>query len=207
LVDFFTTEENQRQTDMLRKLPKTLHCFISMEIYLNYVARIPFLEPFMDKFPVMIQEICQAIEKRNIPVNNFLFEEGCDGFYFIDEGIVSMDGLVYTSGSVLGFTCLRQNNKKIECRAIMDVKTNFLPRSALIEILDRNPKVKYYCMRWTAWEVLRIYIRTYSKLYYTAARRGALMSPPLLSRRPNMEEGEEDDIDVAVLDHIQEMGF
>lgn len=53
-----------------------------------------------------------------------------------------------------------------------------------------------------------MYIRAYTKLYYTAAQRGALMSPQLLSRRP-FEGGIEDldDIDIAVLDHLQDSGF
>jgi hypothetical protein len=40
-----------------------------------------------------------------------------------------------------------------------------------------------------------------------AARRGALMHPPIYSRRANMEEGEVDDLDVAVLDNIMEFGY
>jgi hypothetical protein len=174
---------------------------------MDFILRIPFLEPFIDMNPVMIQEIAQGIEKRNIPFNNCLFEEGCDGVYLIEEGIVAMDGFIYPSGSMIGLACLRTNNKKVECRAITDVKSNYLPRLFLLDVLARYPKVKYYINRWTIWEVLREYIRTYARLYYTAARRGATMSPPLLSKRPNMEEDEEDDIDVAVLDHIEEMGF
>jgi hypothetical protein len=192
---------------MLKNLPKSLHCFIALEIYMDFIVRIPFLEPFIDMNPTMIQEIAQGIEKKNIPVNNCLFEEGCDGIYFLEEGIVAMDGFVYPSGSFIGLSCLRTTNKVVECRAITDVKSAFLPRAFLISVLDRYPKVKYYVNRWTIWQVLREYIRTYSKLYYMAARRGSRLSPPLLSKRPNMEEDEDDDIDIAVLDHIAEMGF
>lgn len=178
-----------------------------MEIYLDFILRIPFLDPFIDRQQVLIQELCQGIEKRNIPHSNCLFEEGCDGIYYIDEGIVSMDGYVYPSGSLIGLTCLREANKVVECKALTDVKVNVLPRAYLLAQLDKYPKVKYYCKRWTTWQVLRQYILSYSKLYYTAVRRGALMSPPLLSRRPEMEEDEDDDVDIAVIDHIEEMGF
>jgi CRP-like cAMP-binding protein len=207
LLDHFATEANHKQTEMLKRLPKALHSFISLEIYMDFINRIPFLEPFIEMNPLMIQEIAQGVEKKNIPDNNFLFEEGCDGIYFLEEGIVTMDGFVYPSGSFIGLSCLRTKNKVVECRAITDVKSIFLPRAYLIEVLDRYPKVKYYINRWTIWQVLREYIRAYSKLYYMAARRGATMSPPLLSKRPNMEEDEDDDIDIAVLDHIEEMGF
>jgi hypothetical protein len=47
----------------------------------------------------------------------------------------------------------------------------------------------------------------YKELYYTAAKRGASMDPPLESLRPNLQEGEYDDIDVAVLEHIQDSGY
>ncbi|KAI8895533.1 hypothetical protein BC833DRAFT_622931 [Globomyces pollinis-pini] len=207
LNDHFASLANAKQTEMLHQLPKQLHCFISMEIYVEFVLMIPFLEPFIDLQPNMIQEICQGIEKRLIANNNMLFTEGFDGIYYLEEGIVAMDGVVYPSGSIIGLTILRENIKSQECRAITDCKLNFLPRKFLIELFERYPKVRYYCKRWTQWQVLRDYILTYSSLYYTAARRGALMSPPLLSKRPCMEDEEDDDIDVAVLDHIEEMGF
>lgn len=108
---------------------------------------------------------------------------------------------------IFGQTILRENIKKCECRALTDVQYYALPRDGLLDVLAKYPKVKYYAKRWTAWELLREYIRAYTRLYYTAAKRGALLSPPLLSRRPNMVEGEYDDIDVAVLDHITEMGY
>jgi hypothetical protein len=33
------------------------------------------------------------------------------------------------------------------------------------------------------------------------------MDPPLASARPNLNEGEYDDIDVAVLEHMQDAGY
>jgi hypothetical protein len=33
------------------------------------------------------------------------------------------------------------------------------------------------------------------------------MDPPLVSARPNLREGEFDDIDIAVLEHLHEAGY
>ncbi|KAJ3319969.1 hypothetical protein HDV06_005787 [Boothiomyces sp. JEL0866] len=207
LSDHFTSLANHRQMEMLHQLPKQLHSFIAMEIYLDFIVQIPFLEVFCDKQPQFIQEICQGIEKKMVAANSMLYLQGIEGIYYIEQGIVAVEGRVYPSGSIIGLTALREKVKSCECRALTDVKCNFLPRTYLLEVLGRYPKIKYYCLRWTQWEVLRLYIRTYTELYYTAARRGAVMNPPLLSKRPDMMEDEEDDIDVAVLDHIEEMGF
>lgn len=205
--DHFAEQANQRQADMLKALPKGLRSFISTEIFLDFILHVPYLETFVDRQPLMIQDFCMVIERKMIPANNFLFTEGMDGIYQIEEGIVAMEGVVYTSGSIIGLTVLRERIKSVECRALTDIKCNFLSRKCLIEILDHYPKVKYYCKRWTQWQLLRQYIMTYTKLYFMAARRGALMNPPLYSRRPNMDENEEDDIDIAVLDHIEEQGY
>lgn len=192
---------------MLRSLPKALLSFISTEIFLDFVLHVPYLEVFVERNPIMIQEVCQLIERKMIPANNFLFNQGVDGIYQLEEGVVSMNGTVYLSGSLIGLTCLREKIPNRECRALTDVKCNYLSRANLLLILDQNPKHKYYCKRWTQWQLVREYIKTYTKLYFMAARRGALMNPPLYSRRPNMEEGDDDDIDIAVKDHIEENGY
>lgn len=207
LTDHFAEQANQRQADMLKQLPKSLRSFISTEIFLDFILHIPYLETFIDRQPLMIQEFCMVIEKKRIAANNFLFNEGMDGIYQIEEGIVAMEGVIYTTGSLIGLTVLRDRIKSVECRALTDIKCNYISRVALLEILDRYPKVKYYCKRWVQWQCLRDYIMAYTKLYFIAARRGALMNPPLYSRRPNMDENEDDDIDIAVLDHIEELGF
>lgn len=78
-------------------------------------------------------------------------------------------------------------------------KIYLLKKDSLLEILEKHPKIKYYAKRWTQWQLLRDYVFTYTKLYYTAARRGAIMNPPLLPRRPHLDPMDFDDIDVAVL--------
>jgi hypothetical protein len=94
---------------------------------------------------------------------------------------------------------LRDNVKKTCCRALTNAKLYILKREHLLEILDRYPKIKYYAKRWTQWELVRKYIYTYANLYYRATKRGAKMDPPVISLRPNLDDGDFDDIDVAVL--------
>ncbi|KAJ8331770.1 hypothetical protein QVD99_002017 [Batrachochytrium dendrobatidis] len=207
LADHFSAQTNQRQTKMLRDLPVSLHGFIALEMFLPFIESIPYLEVFIDRDPQMIQDICRLVEIRTCASNNFLFTEGYDGIYFIEHGIVAIEGQVYPSGSLFGRTVLRETIKKNECRALTDVQYFVIPRQDFIAIMDKFPKIKYYAKRWTAWQLVRDYIHTYTKLYFTAAKRGAKLSPPLLSRRPNMAEDELDDIDIAVLDHIADTGF
>jgi hypothetical protein len=192
---------------MLKELPNSLHAFIAQEIFLEFILSIPYFECFVERQAGLIQDICLIIEKKIIPNGAFLFTEGADGIYQIEEGIVAMDGTIYVSNDMIGLTCIRDHVKMTECRALTDVKATFLSKIDLLRILESYPKVKYFVKRWTAWQLLRDYILTYTKLYYTAARRGALMCPPLYSRRPEMVESEEDDIDVAVLQHIAETGY
>jgi hypothetical protein len=200
-------ENSNKQNELLKQLPKSLHAFISIEVFIDFIMRIPYLRPFVDTKPLMVRSICQVIEKITIGANNLLFGEGLDGIYYIEEGIVTMDGKVFPSGSIVGLTCIRDNIKLTECKALIGVKATFLPRSKLLEILHQHPKVQYYCKRWVHWQLVRDYIFAYKNLYYTAARRGALMNPPLTSKRPSMSEKDRDDIDLAVLDHINENGY
>lgn len=88
-----------------------------------------------------------------------------------------------------------------------NAKVFVLPLANLNQILEKHPKIRYYAKRWTQWELMREYILVYTELYYTAARRGSQMNPPLLSRRPNVPDGDFDDIDVAVIDHINDVGY
>jgi hypothetical protein len=98
-------------------------------------------------------------------------------------------------------------NKLAECRALTTCRIHVIPLKSLKEVLSKHPKILYYAKRWTAWELVRKYMITYSKLYYMAARRGVRMIPPLMSRRPYLRDNDYDDIDLAVLDHLAEFGF
>jgi hypothetical protein len=94
---------------------------------------------------------------------------------------------------------LRDQLKVCSCRALTNSKLYILSRQSLLEILEKYPKIKYYAKRWTQWELVREYIYSYSKAYYTATIRGSKIDPPVISLRPNLEDGDFDDIDVAVL--------
>ncbi|TPX69675.1 hypothetical protein SpCBS45565_g02243 [Spizellomyces sp. 'palustris'] len=207
LSDHFAAATTQAYTNLLKDLPTQLHGFITMEIFVDFIGQIPYLEPFIDREPSMTQELCRGIEIRTIPANAHIFTEGYEGIYYLEHGIVAIEGRVYPSGSVFGRTVLRENIKQSECRALTNVTIHVLPLAILKSTLERNPKIRYYAKRWIAWQLLRRYIYTYTSLYYTAAKRGARMIPPLMSMRPNMKEGEFDDIDLAVLEHINEFNY
>ncbi|KAI8916565.1 hypothetical protein DFJ77DRAFT_483323 [Powellomyces hirtus] len=207
LSDHYAAATTQAYTNLLGDLPAQLHGFITMEIFVDFIAEIPYLEPFIDREPNLTQELCRGIEIRTIPANAHIFTDGYEGIYYLEHGIVAIDGRVYPSGSIFGRTVLREFVKRNECRALTNVTLHILPVTVLRTALLKFPKIMYYAKRWTAWQVLRRYIFTYSALYYTAAKRGACMVPPLTSARPTLKEGEYDDIDLAVLEHISEFGF
>ena len=192
---------------MLRKLPKPIAVCIALEIHSELLLQVPFLEPLMDKQPFLVQDLCLAIVKGTVPYNNFLFENGVEGIYWIKEGLVATEGVLFSSGAVIGLTCLRSITKDCECRALTDVSYHFLSKADLARILTNHPKAETYCKRWTIWQLVREYILSYTRLYYRAAKRGALMMPPLISRRPNLKPGEFDEIDLAVLDFISQHGY
>ena len=97
LTDHFTEMESARQTKLLRDLPANLHGFIALEMFLDFVEQIPYLEPFIERDPQMIQDICRLVEIKKCTANNFIFTEGYNGIYMIDTGLVVIEGTVYSS--------------------------------------------------------------------------------------------------------------
>ena len=89
------SQENARQTKLLRDLLPALHVFIALETFFHFVEQIPWLQVFLEREPELIQDICRGIEIRNVTQNNFLFTEGYDGIYFMEKGIVAMEGKLY----------------------------------------------------------------------------------------------------------------
>ncbi|KAJ3214044.1 hypothetical protein HDU67_002138 [Dinochytrium kinnereticum] len=207
LSEKFALDESSAFTQLLKNLPHQLHGFISMEIFLEFVEQVPFLDAFVDREPGLIQELCRTVEIQSFPPNSHVFSEGYEGIYYIERGLCAIEGVIYSSGMVFGRTVLRDHNKSTECRALTTVTVHLLPRKSLLENLEKYPKILYYAKRWTAWAVMRRYILSYSKLYYMAARRGARFNPPLLTKRPFLQENEFDDIDLVVIDHMNETGF
>lgn len=81
---------------MLRDLPTSLHGVIAMETFLEFVEQIPWLEVFLEREPELIREMCRGIEIRTVGQNNLVFTEGFEGIYFVEKGIVAIEGRLYT---------------------------------------------------------------------------------------------------------------
>ena len=80
---------------MLKQLPVSLHGFIALEIFLPFVMRIPYLDVFIEREPIFIQDICRSIEIKTAAPNTFLFTEGYEGVYYLENGIIAIEGYVY----------------------------------------------------------------------------------------------------------------
>ncbi|KAJ3112155.1 hypothetical protein HDU96_004889 [Phlyctochytrium bullatum] len=207
LSEKFALDESSSFTTLLQKLPPTLHGFISMEIFLDFVDQVPYLAPFIEREPNLIQELCRVVEIHSYPPNSHIFTEGYEGIYYIERGLCAIEGKIYTTGMILGRSVLREFIKPTECRALTTTTVHILRREHLIAGLEKYPKIYYYAKRWTAWAALRSYILTYTKLYYTAARRGWMMNPPILTKRPFLQDSEYDDLDYIVVQHMNDNGF
>ena len=93
-----------KEASMMRELPVALHGFISMEVFIEFVMSIPFLVPFIEREPVLTQTICRGIEIRTFTANTLLFNEGFEGVYYLEHGIISMDGKLFVRwGTILLF--------------------------------------------------------------------------------------------------------
>ncbi|KAJ3380283.1 hypothetical protein HDU92_006071 [Lobulomyces angularis] len=211
-VHEYLTDQNNLKAEseyqgLIKALPQQWSGIINLEIFLPFLARIPYLEPFLDKEPGLIIDLCKNIEMVAIPPNSFLFSGGLNGIYLIEKGIVAIDGTVYVRGDIIGKSCLRFKIKKNEGRALTNVVAQYIPKDTLETMLGKHKKMRYYSRRWTAWEILRKYLIAYKRLYLLAAKRGSLMSPPMISKRGNMDDVDFDDIDLAVMEHMEEYGF
>lgn len=133
----------------------------------------------------MIVELSSAIRIRVWAPNQLLWESGgCDGIYFLQKGIVGLDGAVYMRGDAIGVECLRQKNPVRDARCLTFVTAHFLPREALQAAITKRPWVEDVAKQWTAWKVFQIYVKVYTKLYFRMCKRGARMKPrPRMSRR------------------------
>ncbi|KAI8910776.1 hypothetical protein EDD86DRAFT_224940 [Gorgonomyces haynaldii] len=208
LTSKFTSEFNEQRTRLLRELPASVHGFIAKESFLDFVEDIPWLKDWLDREPNFIQEICRKIQIVSVQQNALVFQHGCDGVYFLEKGLCAVEGTIYVGGNIFGRTVLRDTPKDNECRALTDCKLFVLKKGDILELMKEKPKIHYYAKRWTQWQLTRQYILEYTKLYFIAARRGAVANPPLISNRPNAISDEDyDDIDYAVMDHIRVNGY
>jgi hypothetical protein len=171
------------------------------------LERIPFIEPFLAVDPILMQELATGVEIRAYPPHSNLTAEGFQGIYFLERGIVSVDGRIWVAPDVFGLTCLRVRQKKLTVRSLTFVTVYVLPLSFLKSTFEKYPAVRKYARRWTSWETFRLYLREYGKLYYEIAKMGPLQDPPLISQRPLMTDGEKDDIDLAIEEVFEAIGF
>lgn len=95
LTDYFVDQTNTRETKMLRNLPPALHGVVAMDTFLEFVVQIPWIQVFLEREPELVRELCRGIEIRTVTQNNFVFSEGFEGIYFVDRGIVAIEGRLY----------------------------------------------------------------------------------------------------------------
>ena len=96
LTNFFAQQGQTRENHLMRELPVSLHGFIAMEIFMDFVLNIPYFVPFIEREPVLTQNICRAIEIRSFPANSLLFADGLEGIYYLEHGIIAVEGKIYT---------------------------------------------------------------------------------------------------------------
>ncbi|KAJ3415551.1 Potassium voltage-gated channel sub H member 7 [Chytridiales sp. JEL 0842] len=97
LSEHFALAATSGYSSMLKELPAQLHGFISMEIFIEFISQLPFLEPFIEREPAMIQELCRNVEIRSFPPNSHVFTEGYEGIYYLERGVVAIEGVLYTT--------------------------------------------------------------------------------------------------------------
>lgn len=170
---------------LLRNLPDSTRALISIDLFAALVASLPYIAPFVGTDLSMIVELSSAVRIRVWSPNQLLWEEGgCDGVYFLQKGVVGLDGVAYLRGDTIGVECLRENNPHRDARCLTFVTAHFLPRDVLKSAVQKRPWVEDVAKQWTAWKVFQIYIKTYTKLYFRMCKRGARAKPrPRLSRR------------------------
>ena len=95
LTSHFSTITNNRNAKMLSDLPVALHGFIALQTFIDFVESIPWLAPFIDREPELIQEICRAISIVTVSQNDFLFTEGYEGIYQVERGLLASQGRLF----------------------------------------------------------------------------------------------------------------
>ena len=96
-MDHFNNQANERNSQLLRDLPSALHGFIALETFLDFVEDIPWIKIVLDREPELIRDLCRNINVKTVTQNNFLFTEGYEGIYYLEKGILSIDGKIYTA--------------------------------------------------------------------------------------------------------------
>ncbi|KAI9006438.1 hypothetical protein DFJ74DRAFT_391196 [Hyaloraphidium curvatum] len=170
---------------LLRALPDSTRALISIDLFAILISSLPYITPFVATDLSMIVELSSAIRIRVWSPNQLLWESGgCDGVYFLQKGVVGLDGTVYVRGDTIGTECMRKVNPARDARCLTFVTAHVLPREALEAAIAKRPWVEDVVKQWTAWKVFQIYVRVYTRLYFQMCKRGAKIKPrPRLSRR------------------------
>lgn len=95
LNDQFALSSESEYQSLIKALPQQWNGLINMEIFLPFLNRIPFLEPFIDIEPNLMIELCRNIEMMAQPPNSLLFQGGIKGIYLLEKGIVAIDGKIF----------------------------------------------------------------------------------------------------------------
>jgi hypothetical protein len=96
LSGFFAQQAQSKENSMMRELPVSLHGFISMEIFIDFILSIPYFEPFIEREPVLTQTLCRGVETRSFQANSLLYTEGIDGIYYLEHGLIACEGKLIT---------------------------------------------------------------------------------------------------------------
>jgi hypothetical protein len=91
----FALADQSEYASLIKALPQQWNGIINLEIFLPFLTRIPFLEPFIDVEANLMIDICRNIEMVALPPNSFLFQGGAKGIYLLEKGIVAIDGKIY----------------------------------------------------------------------------------------------------------------
>jgi len=191
-------------SSLLNQLPPGLQSNIGLGLYTKLLEQVPYVQPFLKLEPDFIRDLCKEIQIKAYPANTIIFSNGIDGLYFVRNGLLAVGGRLLRSGHIVGRTCLREVPRKVSGLTLTATTVYHIPKQILQELMEKTDiRILRYAQRWTAWEVFREYLISYSKLYYRYARREGF-GPSLRGR---MRDDELDNVDHAVLDHIAKHGI
>lgn len=91
----FALSSQSEYASLIKALPPQWNGIINLEVFLPFLNRIPFLEPFIDMEANLMIDLCRNIEMIAVPPNSLLFHGGIKGIYLIEKGIVAIDGKIY----------------------------------------------------------------------------------------------------------------
>jgi len=205
--DFASVELISGSTKLIQALPPQLKSYITVTAFVHLLEKIPFIEPFLAFDPLLVQELATGVEIHAFSPHTNVFLERVKGVYMVERGIISVEGRLYASGQMFGLNCMREKLRRTNGRALTFVTVYLLPKEFIDQVLVNYPPIQKYARKWTLWDAVRSYIRTYASEYYEMARHGDEGGDPLESKRPNLTGDEEDEIDQIVKERLAILGY